>query len=892
MATVTAWLAGGEQPTSQFAIGSPIEANPYVRHLQRIMRDGRPKTLAQAVDELCEVVPDRTQVELAAELIQEKAREVTTAQLPRAIVADHIESWYFGPREADRNWPRLVDELRSDGWGDTELGDLDQSSTKIVAQLPNPAGDGVYHCRGLVLGYVQSGKTTNFTAVIAKAADAGYRLIVVLSGMHDALRNQTQDRLNHQLWAPSTDLWHRLTNESDFRPTASVDALLSGGGEQRVLAIVKKNASRLRALRTWLAGARPEVLAECPILIIDDEADQASVNTAKPDRQPQTINRLIREIVNESPRSAYIGYTATPFANVLIDPQDYGDLYPRDFIIDLPRPANYLGAEAVFGRDPVEHDADEVDDGHDLIRIVPDGEISSLRPKGSADRHRFEPEVTPSLDEALRYFMLSTAARQVRGQGNPHATALVHTSQHVLVHQQVAAAIGDHLYRFRRRLHGGDAKLLEQLSAQWSKETARVPSSDFGLPIVTWDELVTRLPFAADEAVVITDNSQSDERLNFDRNHPRVIVAVGGNTLSRGLTLEGLAVSFFVRSASAYDTLLQMGRWFGYRAGYADLTRIWMTEEMRTWFRHLATVEQEIRYDIARYESTPETPEQLGVRIRTHPKLAVTAAAKMQRSRLAEVSYSGRRLQTIQFNHRDSGWLETNESAVRALLADSAECPTRAGGKSVAVIAGVDSEKVVNFLGRYLFHENSHDLNSDLIRRYILARNTDGELTRFNIALMGRHPARDDLGSIDLGTGTEIGCINRARLAGDPGYANIKALMSPADRAIDLPIRWADARELKEGEMARLRNTPRQGGIGDGSGLILIYPISKNSHPERPNEVRTALDAKRHVIGIGMVFPVTASRSAAVDYVTADIASMPGVEIEAPDDPTDETLTE
>lgn len=295
---------------------------------------------------------DADRVEAAAGRIRVLTEDIQTARRPRAVVAGNIESWYAGPRAEDRNWSALLEILAEDGWDSDALKDLYDSSTKVVAHLPNPHGRDDYQCRGLVLGYVQSGKTTNFTAVIAKAADAGYRFFIVLSGIHNALRQQTQDRLNDQLWEHNPEIWNRLTDETDFKPTANVDALLATQ-DQRVLAIVKKNGPRLRALKKWLFGARAEVLAACPVLIIDDEADQASVNTSKPDRQATRINRLIRDIVNGLPKSAYVGYTATPFANVLIDPKDYEDLYPRDFIVDLPRPAMYIGPEAIFGREPL-----------------------------------------------------------------------------------------------------------------------------------------------------------------------------------------------------------------------------------------------------------------------------------------------------------------------------------------------------------------------------------------------------------------------------------------------------------------------------------------------------------------------------------------------------------
>lgn len=869
-------------------LNSLAAEDPILRNLARIMRDGKGASLDAAVAEVCQLVSDRSRVEEAADRIRQLNKQIQSAQTPISVVAGNIESWYSGPRDEDRNWSAIVEILRSEGWNDDMLRDLDDSSTKVVANLPNPTDSGSYQCRGLVLGYVQSGKTTNFTAVIAKAADAGYRLFIVLSGIHDALRQQTQDRLNEQIWEPHSGMWHRLTNEDDFKPTDNVDALLTTQ-DQRVLAIVKKNGPRLRALKRWLFEARPELLAECPVLIIDDEADQATVNTAKPDRQPTTINKLIREIVNGVPKSAYVGYTATPFANVLIDPQDYEDLYPRDFIVDLPRPGVYIGTEAIFGREPLDFDEDEdTDDGYDFVRSVDSHEIDELRPKGAAKRHEFEPRITDSLDTALRYFLLSTSARRIRAKGNPHATALVHTSQHIDVHERTAEAIKNHLKWLGTKISEGDAALLQALEHQWRDECQKVGAGEFGLETVPWSAVSDELLAVAHAAEVITDNSRSTERLIFDDHNPRIIVAVGGNTLSRGLTLEGLAVSFFVRTASAYDTLLQMGRWFGYRNGYADLTRIWMTDEMRAWFHHLATVEQEIRYDVARLETEHLTPEQFGVRIRTHPKLAITAAAKMQHARRAQVSYAGRRIQTILFEHKDQDWLSENIEAARALINASDGCVRRQESAGLTVIRGVDIEHIIGFLATYKFHENSRDLDGDLISRYILARREEGELPFFNIAVMGRTSDSNYLGELDLGLKNPTRCINRSRLnvVGGSTYADIKALMSRNDRVIDLehlpPEETAAAVSPKR--LAELRSLPKYGGAG--SGLLLLYPISRDSKPVRDSvkQTRQPLDAVQHVLGVALAFPDTQSSSSSVDYLTADVAAMAGVEVEAPDD--------
>lgn len=868
----------------------PDDIAPYVLNLGRAMRYPRPTTLEAAARELAQMGVNQELLDRAVAYISELIGTIGTVGEPPMVRIPDLQAWYPAPSPEDRCWPALRNHLSGLGWADATLDSLDGASSKIVANLRPPYGPAGHGRRGLVLGYVQSGKTTNFTAVIAKAADAGYRLFIVLSGLHNALRQQTQDRLSEQLWALNTDLWNRLTETADFKPaTNNVDAVLAT--DQRVLVVIKKNASRLRALRKWLFQAEPKLLAGCPILIIDDEADQASVNTAKPDRQPAVINGLIRDIVNSPAKVSYIGYTATPFANVLIDPADSEDLYPRDFIVDLPRPSNYFGPEAIFGREPLEQDNDDApaDDGHNLIRTVPDDEISSLKPAGPKQRWTFEPEITPSLDAALRYFLLSTAARRVRGRGNPHATALIHTSQHIDVHQSMAGVVQDHLRDLGRRLDAGDADLLAELDEQWTHETAAVPAADFELPATTFADLRSHLARVAGEAHVITDNSHSTERLRFDNANPRVIVAVGGNTLSRGLTLEGLAVSYFIRSASAYDTALQMGRWFGYRNGYADLTRIWLTEEMQGWFYHLATVEAEIRNDIARYDNSAITPEQVGVRIRTHPKLAVTAASKMRKARTASMSYSGRTVQTILFNHLDRTWLDDNLAATSDLLNTTAAAQRRDRGHA-RIIGPVDHTAIRTFLAAYRFHPESKDLDSDLMNQFIVSSVGHGELTSWKIALLSRvHDSH--LGTVSLGPYPDVNCMNRAPMKDGPhGYANIKALMSQPDRAVDLTddvYNRLSSRQhgFTQKELAALRNTPHHGGHGDGTGLLVLYPISAHSQPRdnKPPEKsnRVPLNAENTMIGVGVVFPESTAKQTTVDYLTVDLSD---VVVEVPDD--------
>ena len=874
-------------PEERVGIDALGEADETVATLLALMRSNPQTSLDDAVAHLSRlpmVSPDGlAMIEDAAELIRREQRLLLVARDPAAVTAAGYESWYPGALKTDPNWGAMRSALLADGWDEDALADLNRASDRIVAYLPDPKAplDAKTRAVGLVLGYVQSGKTTNFTAVINKASDAGYRCFIVLSGLHNGLREQTQARLVDQVAELNKGKWRLLTEpQSDFVPTPNVDADLTANG-QPVLIVVKKQINRLEALKKWLAGAASTTLERCPVLVIDDEADQASINTAAAHNSRSAINRVIREILEILPRSAFVGYTATPFANVFIDPAEYDDLYPRDFIVDLPRPNMYLGPEAIFGREPLEFDPDgSMSEGHDLIRSIGLDEAVELRKRGA----EVDLEVdAPALCEAVRYFVLSTAARRARAHGNRHATALVHTSQYVASHRTLAQEIRSLVAAWRSAVQRANSPLLELMEDQWDSECRRVAASDFGNPPVPFDALRPYIPAVLADVRVVVDNSMSDDRLDYGTDTAQTVIAVGGNTLSRGLTLEGLSVSYFVRTASAYDTALQMGRWFGYRAGYADLTRIWMTDEMRGWFHHLATVEAEIRADISRYEIDHVTPTQLAIGVRTHPAMAITAASKMGAAVDAKVSYSGRRLQTIHFAHRDAEWLNANMQAGRNLI--SRAC---AEGYAVArptvksagswIIGPVPSEMVIEFLAGYRFHPVARELNSDLITRYIRDRLADDELRHFKVAVMGREPV-PELGTVDLGLDERVGLINRAAIdhIGTRDYVDIKALTSKADRVIDLGLTDADLRGLKEGEIANLRNLPPR-GRGDGTGLLLLYPISRASRRARDSKTRKDVDAVADLLGVGIVFPST-DDVVPIGYKTVDLSEV----VEEPD---------
>ncbi|MEV4474187.1 Z1 domain-containing protein [Nonomuraea sp. NPDC049504] len=789
------------------------------------------------------------------------------AEEPHFVVHANRETWYTGPAPKDKCWPAIVSRLEKAGWSASSIESLDGASDRILSLLSHPK-EKKFSTRGLVVGYVQSGKTTNFTAVMAKAADRGYKLFIVLAGIHNGLRRQTQARLVQQLVEPNPTRWHQLTDlDRDFVPTANAASFFGRSNRAHVLCVVKKNATVLRKFAQWLKSASA-YLQDCPALIIDDEADQATVAT-------KTINPRIREILDSLPKSAYVGYTATPFANLLIDPSA-DDLYPKHFIVNLPKPEGHFGTEVLFGRYALDgENPEEVDDGYDMIREVPEEDVECVRPLKKADVAGFVPEITETLNRAIRYFWMVTAARRVRGTGTPHNTMLIHTSVNTAVHNSFRLP----LERLRDRLKAdlADPTTIQTLRDLWDDETAKVPAEDFGETKIDFDRLLPELAGVLDDCRIIMDNSSSQDRLDYE-NGPVVAIAVGGNTLSRGLTLEGLSVSYFVRAVSAYDTLLQMGRWFGYRTGYADLPRMWMTAELSEWFRHLATVETEMRRDIDIYMTEDKTPLNFAVRLRTHPSLRVTQAAKMKDAVKAASAYGGQRVQTRYFR-TDADWLRENQAAARHLVAQSAQHAARREERPEDgrfIFRDVPYDLVLDFLKTYHFHEKSQECDADLLTGYIEKRvRTAGSLRRWNVAIVG-NPLGDFDDAFEFAPGIAVQRIVRARLrTSESGFADIKTLMSRRDAAIDLN---GDGSNLTEQEI----KVERQRQLTD-RGLLVLYPIDKvSSPPPRVKQRREPLDAEEHVIGVGLVFPQPHGEDSAVEWISADLSGV-AVDIEEDD---------
>lgn len=803
-------------------------------------------------------------------------RQTEIRELPEPLVVqdpDVIEPWYLGPVQGHVIWPATRDAILSDGFPESAMvEDVDPTSTRILNHIP-PPGQTSISGRGLVLGYVQSGKTTSYTSLVAKAADAGYRLVIVLAGIHDSLRTQTQGRLDRHLVdasSPSSQ-WINLTHDGDFSNPPPMAGILSPPGS-RALAVVKKNPHRLRRLVSWLNRAPGVLLESRPILVIDDEADQASVNVGTGRRS--TINGLILKLLDR-PKAAYVAYTATPFANVLID-QDVRDLYPRDFIVALPQPQGYFGPEALFGRHTLTEDEDSADlDGLGVVEQVPDEDAAALRPPRAKDqRSSWSASVPPSLRNAVVWFALATAARRARRQTG-HSTMLIHTTMYTEAHDKLAESVESLLSELRLQWADNPSEAKAQYQDVWDRVYRPDLSTRLSLEPLIFDQVLGPLGDVLREVAVAVDNYRSERRLAYPGDRAACVVAIGGNTLSRGLTLHGLVVSYFVRSASAYDTLMQMGRWFGFRHDYADLPRIWMTPDLEDYFIRLATVEAEIRADIARYRLQNKTPLDLAVRIQKSPGLAVTNRAKMRHGQTVHVSYAGQRLQTILFNHRDEAELDANIDAARRLITDAAASGARfrrRDGKPGWWLArDVPWMHVRQFLSSYRFHRDAVDQNADAMIRFVEKQTERGGITAWNVVIAGYPDDRN--GTLLLGLPEPANLIvrSRRRIEGLP-HANIQSLMSTEDRLADLPDRDDELKAIlnapagprgeREGRVAALRP--------EGIGLVVVYPIQAKSRPRSEGGRRTDLDALDNVIGVGIVFPpCTGTDHEAVEYVVA-----------------------
>lgn len=802
---------------------------------------------------------------------------------------------------------------------------LDRFTDAILERIEDPKRPGPWDRRGMIVGQVQSGKTANYIGLVCKAVDAGYKLVIVLTGMHNSLRSQTQLRLDEGFLGRDTKLSRVFTRDSgqigvgllptgrvlaahsltssadhgDFR-RAQATSVAAFIGSDPVLLVVKKNKSVLDNLLNWATATSGQagesgrrVIRGIPLLLLDDEADNASVNTnpllrdesggVLRDQDVTAINGLIRRILNTFEQSAYVGYTATPFANIFIYPQGetetHGeDLFPRSFIRNLPAPSNYTGPVQVFGLQ--ESSSGDSEDGLPVVRVIDD--YDHLIP--SSHRRTLTPTDLPdSLKEAMCSFVLSCAARAARGQAAVHNSMLVHVTRFTAVQQIVHDLVQQELTTLKRRIEFGDGNrspsIMEELRELWERDY--VPTTLGVGPMVRDDEIKPlrwdAVKNCLHEAVIkigtkLINGTAADVLDYYDHPNGISVVAIGGDKLSRGLTLEGLTVSYYLRASRMYDTLMQMGRWFGYRPGYADLCRLYTSQELIDRYKHITLASEELRHEFDRMAFSGRTPEDFGLRVQTHPGgMTVTGASKMRSGTRLRVSFDGTLVESYAFR-LDSGIVDANFAATDAFLS-GLELQVHRNGYDYCC-EGVPGAEVAAFLSGLGGHPEYHRFNPQRLQEYVERKLTRDELTEWTVVLINNRSA---LRSSPYTVGGKlVGLTYRANSRpDDPSNYWIKNrhLISGGDDQLDLsdderaralrltrdawesnPHRRSD----EEPKTASPTYTPEARPAT--RGLLLIYPLN-------PREVLGTVP----FIGFAVAFPRTGNVQDAVEYVVNNV---------------------
>lgn len=718
-----------------------------------------------------------------------EAQHGFTMKIGAVLQQDGYEPWLDAakPDLSPYYWNRYRLLLAQQGYSGDVLATLDQVTDRILGLAENPVKPGPWDRRGMVVGHVQSGKTANYTGLICKAADAGYKLIVVIAGVHNNLRNQTQIRIDEgfvgrdsspgagsgdgKLVGVGAINSERIpatftTSKRDF--TKSVSDLGIGLHDLKnpVVFVIKKNSSTLKNLLEWLkekSRKRGSDTIDAPMLLIDDEADNASINTKHDRGEITRINGQIRDLLKTFERSCYIGYTATPFANIFIDPDTPDemlgeDLFPRDFIVSLDPPSNYFGANRVF-----------IEDSDRIIRTIDDNEdCLPVR----HDRLHQVAAIPESLETAIRTFIVARAIRLLRGHARAHSSMLVNASVKNDVQRQLRNHVHIALEKIQQsvRVNAG----LPEAEALRDAEIAalhQVWTTEFGEDAgFDWIDVQARLVEAASPVSTALINSQSKDSLDYAGSSATglSVIAVGGFSLSRGLTLEGLMVSYFLRNSMMYDTLMQMGRWFGYRPGYDDLCRVWMPDAARGWYEHIAHATEELREELREMQAANATPQQFGLKVRSDPDtLIVTARNKMGTGQNLRVSVglSKTFIETAILRNDDDS-LAANRTLAGILAKQLAALGKPLSGAEWVkgagwLIRGVSPGPVEDFVSSFRNSQNSIKTQPGPVRLYIEQRR-ETELAEWDVLFAGLEKAEQN-GLISELAGVPINCQRRAR---------------------------------------------------------------------------------------------------------------------------------
>lgn len=792
--------------------------------------------------------------------------------------ADHIP-WLEEAKEViDKwhHWEAYRTYLREKQAAPEQLSELYRSTEKILSLLENPKRPAPWDVRGLIVGNIQAGKTSNYIGLLAKAVDAGYKVIIVLAGMTNDLRKQTQTRIDDGLLGYNSSTSETISRTSAKHPGRTIHAKtnreLNGDygkassfvnirldGEDAVLYVVKKNVSILRNIyRDLQNNLERNGKISAPMIMVDDEADNASVNgkqqefdllTGKPvnkeETNPAEVNKYIRAILSCFDRSAYVAYTATPYANIFIMPNDSKadrdkkvyderlgreitigeDLFPRNFIMEISPGSNYYGPEQIFGNG----------DNLGLPVVIPtsrferEQEIIKLGRSGKTVKW-----IATSMPQSMRYaidcFLISAAGKRVRNTETRHNTMLIHVDRLNATQREVLEWVKDYIDTLKDTFQVGtpdrQESFLEQLHEIWLDEyepkfaTIQKLTSDISLTKLEWEDVAQEIRFILSVVECLEINSRNGKKgFEYDR-YPtgRTVIAVGGDKLARGLTLEGLSISYFMRHTRMYDSLLQMGRWFGYRSGYIDLSRIFASTMLIRNFEIItkANADLSLQFKTLAGLQPQKTPRDFGLMVQTDPNstLLVTALNKSKNTTTRRISFSGNSA-SIPYILKDTEKNQENMERLKFFIVSLGRYSEIK--QNAYVWQNVPSSHILqNFIEKGMHIDPQNSLYSyGALADYIKQMNKHGELVNWTVALIQGDGAKKDDGTKDALTvkfGADIQIQVSSRAIYDPegdglSYYEINQRRLPAgsNESIDLTAEQYEQALVATNE-ARARN--------------------------------------------------------------------------------------
>lgn len=701
-----------------------------------------------------------------------------------SILADYDQTNWYDDAKSEITpffWTRyknyLIDQKHFSPNVVSTLGE-DTLDQKLMNYILNPNGNypGPVLKRGLIIGDVQSGKTSTYIGLICKAADAGYKVFILLTGTIESLRRQTQERVEEGFigidMSASNSGGKRVGVGEDNKPILAM-GLTSRKGDftadsdkiavalydkTAVVFVIKKQKDVLIKLRDWLLDLNADPITnkiDMPMLLIDDEADNASINTSKNKEDPTTINRLVRELASIFTKSNYVGFTATPFANVFIDPEttekmETQDLFPEDFIVSLPTPSNYIGPDRIFSKQGEFHS--QLIYINDAGREEDDGFSFYFKHKKD-----WEGDLPDSLTDALYTFYLVNAIRDLRGDKNAHRSMLVNISRFIKVQKYIKQEIETiHAQAYRSIKYNLSNDFEESMKDPVLKRLYKNWKEQYSDTEFRWEEIAEVLFDSIEKIQIkVVNSSKGSEKLEYPKNDSLRVIAIGGLALSRGLTLEGLVISYFYRNTCTYDVLMQMGRWFGYRKNYEDLFRIWTHKSSAEWYSEIAEATEKLKDDMTIMRDRGQRPRDFGIRVRDNcDELRITAFNKMRNAtdEYEVSSYFGGIIETP-YLHFDALCQKNNFRITETFVSDLVALGykfDRQNQKGHYIIQNIPKAKIIRFIRALKISKYSSDFDTRQIAEF-LENTNDPSINQFDMAFMEGAPTTDESLIVNIG---------------------------------------------------------------------------------------------------------------------------------------------